>query len=112
MSDDQQEPVAWLYTHDVEHPTTNPYPLPALKRTGWTETPLYAHAAAPGGSLIDIRGKTVNEVERLMIEWALGAYPTREKQAEALGIGVRTLGLKLRNFHPKMLARRGRKARG
>ena len=45
------------------------------------------------------RGKTLEEVEREMIVRTLGRYNGhRQQTARELGIGVRTLGLKLRKW--------------
>ncbi len=57
------------------------------------------HATADGGSLADLTGKPLSEIERLFIAETLKqAGGNRESAAEMLGIGQRTLYRKIKEF--------------
>ena len=43
-------------------------------------------------------GATMAEIERLVLQRYLAAYPTKKAAAEALGIGLRTLHVKVKRY--------------
>ena len=54
-------------------------------------------SAAPSELLIKV-GMTMAEIERAILERYLEAYPTKKAAAHALGIGLRTLHAKVKQY--------------
>ncbi|QDU72191.1 sigma-54-dependent transcriptional regulator [Mucisphaera calidilacus] len=93
----------WLQTPGPSAPTT---PVPVSQ--GHAPTPI-GHAAPPHGQELPPRVaegpvRALEEVERAQIMYTLNYFSgNRQKTAKALGIGVRTLGLKLKKWKEQQL---------